>query len=159
MIAVYPGSFDPLTKGHLDIVKRAVTLFDRLVIGVLDNAGKNTLFSLEERIALLREAVGGVQHVEVKGFDGLLVDFMKSNSSRIAIRGMRAVSDFDYEFQMALTNKGLYSEMETVFLVSRGEFTFISSSLVKEIFRLGGNVGELVPDCVVRALSGKFRNR
>jgi len=158
MKAVYPGSFDPLTNGHLDIIKRAARLFDPLIVAVLGNSAKNTLFSVEERIELLKEATKDIRKIEITTFDGLLVDFMHNNKAEIAIRGMRALSDFDYEFQMALTNKGLYDRMETVFLVSKGEYTYISSSLVKEITQLGGDVSNMAPENVVKALWKKLKN-
>jgi len=156
--AVYPGSFDPITNGHLDIIERAAKLFNPLIVAVLGNSAKNTLFTVEERIDMIKEATSHIKNIEITSFDGLLVDFMHRENSDIAIRGMRALSDFDYEFQMALTNKGLYDNMETVFLVSKGEFTYISSSLVKEITELGGDVSNMAPENVVKGLWKKLRD-
>jgi len=155
MKAVYPGSFDPLTNGHLDIIKRASNLFN-IVIAVLENPTKKTLFTVKERMDLIKESVKDSPNVTISTFNGLLVDFMKENNIKIAIRGMRAISDFDYEFQMALTNKELYDKMETIFMVSKGEYAFISSSLVKEISKFRGDISHLVPEPVKIALYKKF---
>ncbi|MDD2716303.1 MAG: pantetheine-phosphate adenylyltransferase [Candidatus Wallbacteria bacterium] len=157
MKAIYPGSFDPVTTGHLDIISRSASLFQPLIVAVLENSTKETLFTPGERILLLREATKGIPGVEVESFNGLLIDYMKKKKSRIAIRGMRALSDFDYEYQMALTNKGLYHKMETVFLITKGEYAFISSSLVKELARLGGDVSRVAPACVIKALAKKYK--
>lgn len=157
-IAVYPGSFDPLTRGHLDIIDRARTLCDRLVLAVLVNDEKEPFFSLEERIAILRQNVrekDGVA-VEVREFSGLLVDFARKCHARMIIRGLRAMSDFEYEFRMALMNRHLAPEVEAVFLMASEEYSYISSRLVKEVARLGGNVSALVPPDVAAALARKL---
>lgn len=156
MIAVYPGSFDPITNGHLNIVRRAVRLFDRVVVAVAVNSEKQGLFTLEERMELIRGAVAQMPQVEVDSFEGLLVDYMRRRGARIVVRGLRAVSDFEYEFQMAHMNRKLYPEMETVFLVTGAEEFFISSHLVKEVARLGGCVEGLVPENVRDALMKKY---
>lgn len=156
--AVYPGSFDPLTNGHLDIIDRARGLCDRLLLAVLVNDEKRPLFTVEERLAMIRKNVrakrGAV--IEVRQFSGLLVDFAVDVSARIIIRGLRAVSDFEYEFQMALMNRRLAPGVETVFLMAKEEYSYVSSRLVKEVARLGGNVGGLTPPGVARALKERL---
>lgn len=144
-IAIYPGSFDPMTNGHLDLVERSMRLVDRLVIAILRNDQKETLFSVDERIALVQEVVSGIPNVEVASFNGLLVDFAVQRGARFIIRGIRAVSDYEYELQMALMNRRLRPEIETVFLMAGEAHSFISSRLVKEVIRLGGNISGLVP--------------
>lgn len=144
--AVYPGSFDPCTNGHLDIIHRSAKLFDKVIVAVLTNSSKTPLFSVEERIRLLEKATADCENVEICSFSGLLVDFMKKIGSNVVIKGIRAVSDFEYEFQMALTNKALYPELETLFLHSAQEYMFLSSSVVKEVARYGGALDGLVPD-------------
>lgn len=144
--AVYPGSFDPCTNGHLDIIHRSAKLFDKVIVAVLTNSSKTPLFSVEERIRLLEKATADCENVEICSFSGLLVDFMKKTGSNVVIKGIRAVSDFEYEFQMALTNKALYPELETLFLHSAQEYMFLSSSVVKEVARYGGALDGLVPD-------------
>lgn len=147
--AVYPGSFDPCTNGHLDIIKRSAKLFDKVVVAVLVNSSKNPTFTVEERMELLSEAVSDFPNVEICSFSGLLVNFMKKINANIVIRGLRAVSDFEYEFQMALTNKALYPEAETFFLHTSQEYMFLSSSIVKEIAAYGGSLDGLVPDKLI----------
>ena len=144
-LAVYPGSFDPITNGHLDLIRRGPGLFDRLIVAVLRNTEKSNLFSVEERLDLLRESVADLPTVEVAVFDGLLVDFAHDRGARHILRGIRALSDFEYEFQMALMNRRLAPDLETVFLMPREEFTFLSSKLVREVARLGGPVDAFVP--------------
>ena len=144
-LAVYPGSFDPITNGHLDLIRRGTGLFDRLIVAVLRNTEKSYLFSVEERLDLLRESVADLPTVEVAVFDGLLVDFAHDRGARHILRGIRALSDFEYEFQMALMNRRLAPDLETVFLMPREEFTFLSSKLVREVARLGGPVDAFVP--------------
>ena len=156
--AIYPGSFDPITNGHLDVLQRTVGIFDELVVGVaLDNA-KSSLFSLEERVELIREATRKIKHIQVKPFEGLLVDFAKKEKAVALVRGLRAVSDFEFEFQLALMNRKLEPNLETVFLMPREELTYISSRLVKEIARLGGKIDLFVPPNVAKALRSKLRN-
>ena len=154
--AIYPGSFDPITNGHLDVLQRTVGIFDELVIGVaLDNA-KASLFSLDERVAMIKEATKKIKHVQVKPFEGLLVDFAKKEKAVALVRGLRAVSDFEFEFQLALMNRKLEPNLETVFLMPREELTYISSRLVKEIARLGGDIDLFVPPNVAKALRSKL---
>jgi pantetheine-phosphate adenylyltransferase len=156
---VYAGTFDPFTFGHLDILKRSVELFDEVLVGVAENPEKKPLFPLEERVEMIKETLAAQRlSVEVKSFSGVLVDFMKREGVTILIRGLRAVSDYEYELQMALTNKNLYPEMETVFLVASPCFSFLSSSIVKEVFLLGGKVGDWVPPCVEKRLKTKLNH-
>ncbi len=149
---VYPGSFDPLTNGHLDIIERGAKLADRLVIGILKNSSKAPMFTLEERIAIMQAAISHLPNVEIISFDGLLVDFMKSQNAKTVIRGLRAVSDFEYELQMAQANRDLYPDMETMFLATKVEYSFISSTIVKEILRYGGNIRHLVPKASIEVI-------
>ena len=157
-LAIYPGSFDPVTNGHLDVIQRACTLFDELIIAVAfnDQKHKSTLFSIDERIALLRESCSELPRLRVVRLNGLLVDFAKQEKVVAIVRGLRAISDFEFEFQMALMNRKMEPTVETIFMMPKEEFTYISSRIVKEIARLGGNVQSFVPDCVVRALAKKF---
>jgi len=155
--AIYPGSFDPVTNGHLDVIGRARKLFDEIVVAVAHNDEKQPLFSLEERLALLRDALDKIDHVRVAQFDGLLVDFAVAQKANAVIRGLRAVSDFEFEFQMALMNRKLEDSVETIFLMPKEEYTYLSSRLVKEIARLGGNVSGFVPGPVANALAKKFK--
>ena len=152
-IAVYPGSFDPIHNGHLDIIERCRPLFDEVVVAVLGNEGKKPLFSVEERMESIREMVG--PDVRVESFSGLLVDFMDRVGGRAVIRGLRAVSDFEYEFQMALMNRHLEPTLETVFMMPAEQYTYLSSRLIKEVFSLGGDVRGLVPSAVERAMHEK----
>jgi pantetheine-phosphate adenylyltransferase len=142
--AVYAGTFDPLTRGHEDLVRRASRLFDVLVVGIADSRAKRTFFTLDERVAMAREVVGGMKNVEVVGFAGLLIDFVRAQSAQLVVRGLRAVSDFEYEFQLAGMNRNLYPEMETVFLTPSEQHMFISATLVREIAVLGGDVSKFV---------------
>jgi pantetheine-phosphate adenylyltransferase len=146
--AIYPGSFDPFTNGHLDLVQRGVRLVDRLIIGILRNDQKEALFSVDERIAMATEVVNGIPNVEVAAFDGLLVEFAARSGASVIIRGIRAISDYEYELQMALMNRRLRPDIETVFLMAGEAHSFISSRLVKEVIRLGGNISGLVPPSV-----------
>jgi pantetheine-phosphate adenylyltransferase len=154
--AIYPGSFDPVTNGHLDIIERARKLFDEVIVAVAHNDEKEPVFSLSERLELLQETVGKIDNVRIAQFTGLLVEFAKAQKAGAVIRGLRAVSDFEFEFQMALMNRKLDAVVETIFLMPKEEYTYLSSSIVKEIARLGGDVSGFVPACVVKALSGKF---
>ncbi|MGA7275089.1 MAG: pantetheine-phosphate adenylyltransferase [Candidatus Udaeobacter sp.] len=154
--AIYPGSFDPVTNGHLDVIERARKLFDEVIVAVAHNDEKQPLFSLEERLDLLRETAGKIDHVQIAEFDGLLVEFARVEKAGAVIRGLRAVSDFEFEFQMALMNRKLDDSVETIFLMPKEEYTYLSSRLVKEIARLGGDVSSFVPVCVAKALRRKF---
>jgi pantetheine-phosphate adenylyltransferase len=156
-IALYPGSFDPPTKGHEDLVRRSLALADRLIVAIATNGAKQPLFTVEERLGMLREAVGGEARVSIQSFDGLLAEFAKRVGASIIVRGLRAVSDFEYEFQMALMNRRLHPSLETVFLVPAVDLTYLSSSLVREVARFGGDVGDLVHPAVAAALAGRFR--
>lgn len=155
-IAIYAGSFDPITRGHEDLIKRSRTFVDKLVVAVANNSSKAPLFTLEERLDLLRVAVGGDPGVEVTHFEGLLVEFAKKTGASLIIRGLRAVSDFEYEFQMAIMNRHLSPNLETVFMVPSVETTYISSSIVREVARFGGDIDALVPPNVARALRKKL---
>jgi pantetheine-phosphate adenylyltransferase len=155
--AIYPGSFDPITNGHLDVIDRARKLFDEVIVAVTQNVEKESLFSLEERLQLLRESIGQQDRVRIGQFGGLLVDFAAAEKANAVIRGLRAVSDFEFEFQMALMNRSLNAKVETIFLMPKEEYTYLSSRLVKEIARLGGNVSTFVPACAAKALAGKFK--
>ena len=155
-VAIYPGSFDPITLGHLDVVKRAVHLFDKVVVGVASRQEKHPLFSRAERVRLAREVVKGMDGVTVQGFDSLLVEFAQQEHAQAIIRGMRAVMDFDYEFQMALTNRKLAPSVETVFFVPSDRYFYLSSSLVRELAAKGGELSCFVPEPVVKALRRKL---
>jgi pantetheine-phosphate adenylyltransferase len=152
--AVCPGSFDPVTYGHLDVIERAAARFDRLVVACLRNAGKQPMFTLEERIDLLRDVTGDLGNVEVEAFEGLLVDFCRDRAINVVVKGLRAVSDFEYELQMAQMNRSL-GEVETLFLTTSPLYSFLSSSLVKEVARLGGDVAEYVPPVVADLLKSR----
>jgi len=155
-IAIYAGSFDPITRGHEDLMRRSLGFADRLVVAVAKNASKTPLFTMEERVALIRAATAEEPRIEVKSFDGLLVDFAKAVNARVFIRGLRAVSDFEYEYQMALMNRHLAPNLETIFMVPSLETTYISASLVREVARFGGDVSALVHPAVADALRSKF---
>jgi pantetheine-phosphate adenylyltransferase len=156
-VAVFPGSFDPMTNAHLDVARRAAALFDRLVVGVLNNPKKAPLFSIEERVAQIREAVAEFgSNVEVAAFDGLTVDFARRNGADFIVRGLRAVSDFEAELQMAHTNRKLQRGVDTVFLMSALEFGYLSSTLAKEVAQFGGEIGGMVPPPVAAALAARF---
>lgn len=147
--AICPGSFDPITLGHLDIIQRAAALFDRVVVVVMNNGAKDhSLFTVDERVELIRRCINN-ENVDVDAYDGLLVDYARKSGAAAIVKGLRAMSDFDYEFQQALTNKSLYPELETVFLTAKGENMFLSSSMVKEVCRLGGDISEFVPKIIV----------
>jgi pantetheine-phosphate adenylyltransferase len=154
--AIYPGSFDPVTKGHEDIVRRSLRFVDRVVVAIATNGAKKPLFTLEERLALLREVLGNDERVDVKHFDGLLVDFVTDCGATVVVRGLRAVSDFEYEFQMALMNRQLAPQVETVFLMPDQNLTYLSSSLVREVAGLGGDVSDFVHPAVLGALAKRL---
>lgn len=156
VVAIYPGTFDPITNGHIDLIERGIRMFDRLVIGVAANPGKQPLFSLEERVRLVRSSLSHIQKVEVHGFDSLLVDFTHEVGANVIVRGLRAVSDFEYEFQLAGMNRHLAASIETIFMTPAEQYAFISSSLVREVAKLGGDISAFVQPGVQAALAGKF---
>ena len=158
-LAVYPGSFDPLTNGHVDIISRGARLFDRIIVAILVNAEKSPLFTMDERVEITRSVFKTHSNVEVDTFDGLLVDYVERRDAQVIVRGLRAVSDFEFEFQMALMNRRLRPEIETVFMMPAEQYTYISSRLIKEVFSLGGRVEGLVPDLVEQRLRGKGLKR
>lgn len=155
--AVYPGSFDPITNGHLDIIERASCIYDKVVVGVLNNSNKKPLFSVGERIELIKSVTGHIDNVEVDSFDGLLVDFVKSKEASVIVKGLRTVLDFEYEFQMALLNKALNPEYETVFLMTDTKYSYISSSMVKELAGFNGDLAGLVPHEIVEKIKEKYK--
>jgi pantetheine-phosphate adenylyltransferase len=158
-LAVYPGSFDPLTNGHVDIIERGTHLFDKIIVAILVNVEKSPLFSMQERVDIVREVFKGRPNVEVDTFEGLLVDYVASRKADVIVRGLRALSDFETEFQMALMNRRLSPDVETVFMMPAEQYTYISSRLIKEVFSLGGQVRGLVPEIVERRLSEKQRGK
>ncbi len=155
-IAVYPGTFDPVTNGHIDLVERSLRIFDELIVAVAANPKKQPLFSLEERIGMIKKVVSRYKRVKIEGFDGLLVDYVKQKNAVGIIRGLRAVSDFEYEMQMALMNRRLDNDIETVFLMPNEEYSFITSTIVREAASYGGDVSSLVPRVVVEKLKKKY---
>ncbi len=157
--AIYPGTFDPVTYGHLDIVERGLKLFDKVIIAVSTNIQKTPLFSIEERKRLVERTAGREKRVEVDTFDCLLIDYAKHKSAEVIIRGLRALADFEYEFQMALMNRKLNSEIETVYLMPREEYTYINSTIVKEVARFGGDVKSFIPNEVAQALKMKLNSQ
>ena len=156
-VAVYPGSFDPLTNGHVDIIQRGVRLFDRIVIAILTNIGKSPLFTIEERVQIARDVFRDKPNVEVDTFEGLLVDYARHREASVIVRGLRAFSDFEYELQMALMNRRLSPDLETVFMMPAEAYTYVSARLVKEVFALGGSIDGLVPEVVEAKLRRKQR--
>lgn len=155
-IAVYPGSFDPITNGHIDIITRASKLVDKLIVAVVKNSVKTPLFTMEERMEMLNQSVKDIKNVKTDNFMGLLVDFLKKHKANIIVKGLRPVSDFEFEYQMALMNRKLDNKMDTIFLMTSNEYAFVSSSSVREISALGGNVKDLVPPHVERKLKAKY---
>jgi len=155
--AVCPGSFDPVTSGHIDVIERAARVFGEVIVAVAPNPGKRTLFTVSERVDMLREAVGHLTNVRVDAFDGLLVDYVRSQGASVIVKGLRAVSDFEIEFQMALMNRNLAPGIETVFMMTGAEYSYLSSSIVKEIAAMGGSISGLVPDVVEAKLLEKLR--
>jgi pantetheine-phosphate adenylyltransferase len=158
-LAVYPGSFDPLTNGHVDIITRGARLFDRIVVAILVNAEKSPLFTMAERVEIARHVFREHQNVEIDTFEGLLVDYVERRGANVIVRGLRAISDFEFEFQMALMNQRLNGRIDTIFMMPAEQYTYISSRMIKEVFSLGGRVSGLVPDTVEERLRGKFSGR
>lgn len=158
-IAVYPGSFDPITNGHLDIIKRASKVFDEVVVGVLINPEKKGLFSINERVELIEKVIKPYKNVKVEGFEGLLIDFMDKHNANVIVKGLRAVSDFEYEFQMAMMNNKLDKTKETVFMATSPEYSYLSSSSVKQVAKFGGCIRELVPEEIREIISRKVIDR
>jgi pantetheine-phosphate adenylyltransferase len=157
--AIYPGSFDPLTNGHLDVIQRAAKLFDRVIVAVAQNDSKQPLFTLTERLALVKAAIKHLPHVEADSFDGLLIEYAARQKAQAVVRGLRAVSDFEFEFQLALMNRKLDESVEAIFMMPKDTYTFLSSRIVKEIARLGGDVSSFVPPHVQTALIRKLKPR
>ena len=157
--AVYPGTFDPITRGHEDLVRRAAMLFEEVIVGVADSRGKNPFFTVEERLRLAREVLEPLRNVKVESFGGLLMDFIREKKARVILRGLRAVSDFEFEFQMAGMNRNLYPDVETLFLTPGDQYMFVSATIVREIASLGGEVDKFVDPRVARALAAKVGKR
>ena len=155
--AIYPGSFDPVTYGHLDVLKRAASIFGNVIIAVANNTSKNYIFSLQERVELLKAATSGMKGVKVESFDGLVIDYARRKKTNVLIRGMRMTSDFDYEFQIALTNRRLAEDIETVFLMPSERHSFLSSSLLKEVSRFNADISSFVPTCVAKRLKERLK--
>jgi len=154
--ALYPGTFDPPTNGHIDLIQRGAKLFDHLTVAILSNPGKDPLFTVAERVEMLKESTGSLANVSVATFDGLMVDFARQQGATAVLRGIRAISDYEYEFQMALMNRRLAPEIETVFLQPAGRYSFVSSRMLKEVFSFGGDVGGLVPPNVLKRLRARI---
>ncbi|MFQ3675853.1 MAG: pantetheine-phosphate adenylyltransferase [Endomicrobiia bacterium] len=155
-VAVYPGSFDPPTNGHIDLIIRSSKIFDKVIVSIITNPIKQPLFSVEERYKMLKTVTKKIKNVEIDTFNGLLVDYLRNKKIRIVIRGLRVISDFEYEFQMALTNRKLYPEIEIIYLMPSEKWTYISSSLVKEILRFGGDIKDFVPREIMEIIKEKF---
>ena len=155
-VAIYPGTFDPMTNGHLDIIVRASDLFDELVIGVLNNSAKTPLFSVEERVNILKKATNGISNVRVQSFEGLSVDFARQCGAKVIVRGLRLITDFEYELQMAQTNRKLAPDVDTTFLYTSLQYSFLSSTIVKEVVSFGGDISEFVPDYVAEMMHRKY---
>lgn len=155
-IAVYPGSFDPITKGHLDMIDRAAKIFDKVIVCVMVNSSKNYLFTCEERVELINNCLGETENVEVDSYDGLLIDYVRSKNTNIIVKGLRAFIDFEYEFQMALTNKHLDNDIETFFMITSNKHSYLSSTLVKELVKFQGDVSDFLPKNVENAIQKKY---
>ncbi|MCX7785295.1 MAG: pantetheine-phosphate adenylyltransferase [candidate division WOR-3 bacterium] len=157
--AVFPGSFDPITNGHIDVVKRALKIFDKIIIAVAKREEKSPIFTMSEREQLIKKVLGKMSRVEIKSFDGLLVDFVRKEKACAIIRGLRTISDFDYEFQMALTNRKIAPEIETIFFLASEQYAYLSATLIKEIGRMGGNLKDFVPKPVILALEKRLKEK
>jgi len=156
--AIYPGSFDPVTNGHIDLIKRASRIFENVIVAVADNSRKSPLFTIEERMDMVRQAVAGMKNITVESFDGLMVDYARRKKINVIIRGLRMISDFEYEFQMALTNRRLADTIETVFLMPSENYSYVSSTLLKEAASLGGDISAFVPDTVQKRLKERLQS-
>lgn len=156
-IAIYPGSFDPVTNGHIDIINRALKMFDKVIVAVGDNPGKKSTFSTEERVEMLNESTKDIENIEIDSFQGLLLNYVESKNSNIIIRGLRAVSDFEFEFQRALMNRVVNNKIETIFIMTKEDFVYLNSSIVKEMAMFSGKVNGLVPEIVEKKLKEKFK--
>ncbi len=154
-IAIYPGTFDPITNGHIDVLKKATNIFDEVILAVAHDHAKNTIFDLKDRVKLCRESTKDLPNVRVEEFDGLVVDYAKKIKASAMIRGLRAVSDFEYELSLALMNKELYGEVDTIFFVPENKYLYLSSTMIRQVVRLGGNIRDLIPECVEQALLNK----
>ena len=158
-IAVYPGSFDPVTNGHLDVIQRALKIFDKVIVAVGDNPGKKPLFTAAERIDMLKKSTKNMRGIEIDSFDGLMLDYVKKRGTNIIIRGLRAVSDFEFEFQRALMNRKVNEDIETIFIMTKGSYVFLDSSIIKEMAMFGGCIKDLVPDFVEKKLKEKYQKQ
>lgn len=158
-IAVYPGSFDPVTLGHIDIIKRTATMFDKVIIGVLNNRAKSPLFTAEERVELLKEVTGDIPNAEVQAFKGLLIDFVRQNHANVIVRGLRAITDFEYELQMAQTNRVIAPEIDTIFLTTNLKYSYLSSSIVKEIAEYDGDISAFLPPAAAVRVRAKLEEK
>ena len=159
MRAMYPGSFDPVTYGHLDIIKRAAMITDELIVGILQNKSKNSLFSVEERVTMLNEVTKEIENVKIVPFEGLLVDFARQMDAKVIVRGLRAITDFEYELQMSQTNRKLDSDVETLFLTTSLEYSYLSSTTVKEVASFGGDITQFVPEFVAKQVTEKIKEK
>lgn len=157
--AIYPGSFDPVTLGHLDVIKRAAESFDEVIVGVLKNSAKNPLFTVDERVEMLREVCADISNVRVEYFDGFTVDFAKKCGAKVIVRGLRAITDFEYEIQLAQTNRVLNPEVDTLFLTTRVDYSYLSSSIVREVASLGGDIKQFVPEQIVDRIYKRYREK
>ena len=156
-IAIYPGSFDPVTNGHLDIIERSAKIFDKVIVAILVNSSKVPTFSTEEKIDMIKKVTAHIPNVEVEFFDGLLVNFVKSKGAQVVVKGLRAISDFEYEFQMALLNKNIEPEIETLFMMTNNKYSYLSSSIVKELGKLGADLTDLVPEEIITDIIDKLK--
>ena len=156
-IAIYPGSFDPVTNGHLDIIERTAKIFDKVVVAILVNSSKVPTFSTEEKVDMLKKATAHIDNVEIEFFDGLLVNYAKKKGARVIVKGLRAISDFEYEFQMAMVNKSVEPEIETLFMMTSNKYSYLSSSIVKELGSLGAPLTDLVPDVIMDDITNKLK--